>query len=68
VSRDGIALILLARSELDLALDEPIVATRRYVELRPADVQAAFRGRRWSIQNAVRSPSSFSMPRSQSVP
>ena len=42
-SVDDIALGLLARSDLGLPLDEPILAARRYVELRPADVQAAFR-------------------------
>ena len=42
---DDIASGLLARSDLGLPLDEPTTAARRYIELRPADVQAAFR--RW---------------------
>ena len=42
-SVDDIALGLLRRSDMGLPLDEPTLAARRYVELRPADVQAAFR-------------------------
>jgi zinc protease len=34
---------LLARSDLGLAPDEPTTAARRYIALRPEDVQAAFR-------------------------
>jgi len=34
---------LLGRSDLGLPLDEPTIAARRYIELGPADVQAAFR-------------------------
>jgi zinc protease len=40
---DDIARGLLGRSDLGLPLDEPIAAARRYIELDPADVQAAFR-------------------------
>jgi len=42
---DAIARGLLARQELDLPLDELVVAAQRYIDLTPADVQAAFR--RW---------------------
>lgn len=42
-SVDDIALGLLERSDLGLPLDEPTLAARRYIELRPTDVQAAFR-------------------------
>lgn len=34
---------LIQRWTLDLPLDEPTLAARRYLELGPADVQAAFR-------------------------
>jgi zinc protease len=34
---------LLARSDLDLALDEPTSAARRYIALDAAAVQSAFR-------------------------
>jgi zinc protease len=46
LSEAGVADIaggLLARSDLGLPLDEPTTAARRYIELGPADVQAAFR-------------------------
>jgi len=33
----------IERRTLDLPLDEPIIAARRYLELSPADVQAAFK-------------------------
>jgi len=39
---DGIARGLLERSVLDLPLDEPTIAARRYVALSAAEVQAAF--------------------------
>jgi zinc protease len=42
-SVDDIAGGLLGRSDLGLALDEPTAAARRYIELSPGDVQAAFR-------------------------
>jgi zinc protease len=41
-SVDGIAHGLLERRELDLPLDEPTIAAQRYIELTPAEVQAAF--------------------------
>ena len=41
-SVDGIAHGLIARRELDLPLDEPWMAARRYIDLTPAQVQAAF--------------------------
>lgn len=44
-SIDDIAGGLLARADLGLPLDEPTAAAHRYLELSPADVQAAFR--RW---------------------
>ena len=44
-SVNGIAGRLLRDRELDLPLDEPQVAARRYIALTPQDVQAAFR--RW---------------------
>lgn len=34
---------MLARRELDLPLDEPWRAARRFIDLKPADVQAAFK-------------------------
>ncbi len=40
---DDIARGFLERSDLGLTLDEPTTAARRYIELGPADVQAAFR-------------------------
>jgi zinc protease len=40
---DGIARALLARNDMHLPLDEPSIAARRYIQLRAADVQAAFR-------------------------
>jgi zinc protease len=40
---DDIARGLLGRSDLGLPLDEATAAARRYIELGPADVQAAFR-------------------------
>ena len=42
-SVDGIARRLEADRELDLPLDEPEVAARRYIDLTPGDVRAAFR-------------------------
>jgi zinc protease len=41
-SIDGIAMGLLGRWELGLPLDEPTIAANRYLQLTPADVQAAF--------------------------
>ncbi|HEY0282236.1 MAG TPA: pitrilysin family protein [Rhizomicrobium sp.] len=38
----GIAGGFLSRQELDLPLDEPAVAAKRYIELEPADIEAAF--------------------------
>jgi zinc protease len=42
-SIDTIARGFIARDELDLPLDEPINAARRYIALTPPQVQAAFR-------------------------
>ena len=42
-SIDDIALGFIHRRDLDLPLDEPILAARRYVALEPLEVQAAFR-------------------------
>jgi zinc protease len=42
-SVDDIAHGLLGRVDLNLPLDEPTNAARRYIGLSPADVQAAFR-------------------------
>jgi zinc protease len=42
-SVEGIARGLIDRRDLELPLDEPTLAARRYVELTPADVQSAFR-------------------------
>jgi zinc protease len=41
-SVDGIAHGLIERRELNLPLDEPSIAARRYIELTPAEVQTAF--------------------------
>ena len=41
-SIEGIGHGLIERRELDLPLDEPVTAARRYIALTPADVQAAF--------------------------
>jgi zinc protease len=41
-STDSIALGLIYRATNDLPLDEPIVAARRYLNITPQDVQAAF--------------------------
>ena len=38
----GIAAEFLNNRELDLPLDEPSAAAKRYIELQPADIQAAF--------------------------
>jgi zinc protease len=38
----GIAGGFLSRQELDLPLDEPTLAAKRYIELEPADIEAAF--------------------------
>ncbi len=42
-SVESIAHGLIERRELDLPLDEPSLAAQRYIELKAADVQAAFR-------------------------
>jgi zinc protease len=42
-SIDTIARGFIARDELDLPLDDPVNAARRYIALTPAEVQAAFR-------------------------
>jgi zinc protease len=42
-SIDAIAGGLFARRDLDLPLDEPVLAARRYIDIRPDEVQAAFR-------------------------
>jgi len=42
-SIDGIAHGLIERRELNLPLDEPWLAARRYIQLTPVDVQAAFK-------------------------
>jgi len=42
-SIDGIAAGLLERRELNLPLDEPAIAARRYIDLGAADVRDAFR-------------------------
>lgn len=42
-SIDDIALGFIHRRDLNLPLDEPILAARRYVALEPLEVQAAFR-------------------------
>jgi zinc protease len=42
-SLDAIAAGILGRRDLDLPLDEPTIAARRYIELTSADVQAAFK-------------------------
>jgi len=41
-SIDDIALGFIHRRDLNLPLDEPILAARRYIGLNPAEVQAAF--------------------------
>jgi zinc protease len=41
-SIDDIALGFIHRRDLNLPLDEPILAARRYIGLKPAEVQAAF--------------------------
>jgi zinc protease len=41
-STEDIAMGFLRRRDLDLPLDEPIIAAHRYVELQAADVQRAF--------------------------
>ncbi|MGA2330587.1 MAG: pitrilysin family protein [Syntrophales bacterium] len=41
-SADGIALGLIYRATHDLPLDEPVIAARRFLQLTPQDVQAAF--------------------------
>jgi zinc protease len=41
-SVEEIARGVLSRQDLDLPIDEPIIAARRYVELTAADVQGAF--------------------------
>jgi len=42
-SVDDIARSLIGRVDLDLPLDEPTTAARRYISLGPTDVQTAFR-------------------------
>jgi len=42
-SVDAIARGFLERRDLDLPLDEPTRAAQRYIDLKPADVQAAFK-------------------------
>jgi zinc protease len=42
-SIDEIARGIINRDELDLPLDEPSIAARRYIELTPQDVQAVFK-------------------------
>jgi len=44
-SVDEIAGGIIGRIDLGLPLDEPTLAARRYIELGPAQVEAAFR--RW---------------------
>jgi len=41
-SIDDIAQGFIHRRDLDLPLDEPILAAKRYIDLEPAEVQAAF--------------------------
>jgi zinc protease len=41
-SIDDIAMGFIHRRDLNLPLDEPILAARRYIGLEPAEVQAAF--------------------------
>jgi zinc protease len=41
-SIDDIARGFIHRRDLDLPLDEPILAARRYIGLEPLEVQAAF--------------------------
>jgi zinc protease len=42
-SVDAIAGGMISRADLGLPLDEPTIAARRYVELGPAEIEAAFR-------------------------
>jgi len=42
-SIDDIAAGFMHRRDLNLPLDEPLIAARRYIELQPLEVQAAFR-------------------------
>jgi zinc protease len=42
-SIDDIAAGFMHRRDLDLPLDEPLIAARRYIELQPLEVQAAFK-------------------------
>ena len=42
-SIDDIARGFIQRRDLDLPLDEPTLAARRYIALEPLEVQAAFR-------------------------
>ena len=41
-SEEAVAGGILARAELGLPLDEPVIAAKRYIELNAADVKAAF--------------------------
>ena len=40
---DAIAGGIISRVDLGLPLDEPTIAARRYIELGPAQIEAAFR-------------------------
>jgi zinc protease len=42
-SVDEIAAGIIGRVDLGLPLDEPTIAARRYIDLDPAQIQAAFR-------------------------
>ena len=42
-SIDDIASGFMHRRELNLPLDEPLIAARRYIEMQPLEVQAAFK-------------------------
>jgi zinc protease len=42
-SVDAIAGGIISRTDLGLPLDEPTIAARRYIELGPTQIQAAFR-------------------------
>ncbi len=48
-SVDDIASGYISRRDLDLPLDEPQIAARRYIELTAADIQAAFK--KWTRPN-----------------
>jgi zinc protease len=42
-SISSIALGMIGRHTADLPLDEPTIAARHYIEIGPADIQAAFK-------------------------